>query len=529
MAKFFNVNGICRPDRHYMVDLGIKLKKIKAMIDHGQYFTINRARQYGKTTTLRALSDYLKNDYTVVSLDFQKLSSLDFENESAFVNSLAREVIKRIRTAVDIPDKPKTKLLELAGARDAHTRMAEIFDCFSDWCGQSKKPIVLIIDEVDTATNNQVFLDFLAQLRAAYLDNDITPTFQSVILAGVYDVRNIKRKLRPDEEHKTNSPWNIAAPFRINLSFSAEEIAGMLQNYESDFYTGMDIGEMSRLIYDYTSGYPYLVSSLCKLMDEEVPGTTDFPDKHSSWTKPGFMEAEKLLLAENNTLFQSLTGKLADYPELRSVLYNLLFQGRPIPYVPQNQYIDVAAMFGFIKNKNGSAVISNRIFESVLYNLFISEEFSANKMYDAGEQEKSRFIVGGHLNVRGILEKFVETFDDLYGDRDETFVEDVGRRYFMLFLKPIINGVGNCYVESETRNRERTDLVIDYRGEQFIIEAKIWHGDAYNTRGEKQLSDYLDYFHLNKGYMLSFNFNKKKKIGVREIVLGDKLLIEAVV
>lgn len=99
----------------------------------------------------------------------------------------------------------------------------------------------------------------------------------------------------------------------------------------------------------------------------------------------------------------------------------------------------------------------------------------------------------------------------------------------MLFLKPIINGVGNCYVESETRNRERTDLVIDYRGEQFIIEAKIWHGDAYNTRGEKQLSDYLDYFHLNKGYMLSFNFNKKKKIGVREIVLGDKLLIEAVV
>ena len=123
----------------------------------------------------------------------------------------------------------------------------------------------------------------------------------------------------------------------------------------------------------------------------------------------------------------------------------------------------------------------------------------------------------------------METFDDLYGDRDETFVEDVGRRYFMLFLKPIINGVGNCYVESETRNRERTDLVIDYRGEQFIIEAKIWHGDAYNTRGEKQLSDYLDYFHLNKGYMLSFNFNKKKKIGVREIVLGDKLLIEAVV
>ena len=29
--------------------------------------------------------------------------------------------------------------------------------------------------------------------------------------------------------------------------------------------------------------------------------------------------------------------------------------------------------------------------------------------------------------------------------------------------------------------------------------------------------------------MLSFNFNKKKKVGVNRIVLGDKVLIEAVV
>ena len=115
------------------------------------------------------------------------------------------------------------------------------------------------------------------------------------------------------------------------------------------------------------------------------------------------------------------------------------------------------------------------------------------------------------------------------GDQEESFLEDAGRRYFMLFLKPIINGTGHSYVEAETRNRERTDLVIDYRGEQFVIEMKVWRGNAYHERGEKQLSDYLDYFHLKKGYMLSFNFNKKKEIGVKDIVLGDKLLVEAVV
>lgn len=84
-------------------------------------------------------------------------------------------------------------------------------------------------------------------------------------------------------------------------------------------------------------------------------------------------------------------------------------------------------------------------------------------------------------------------------------------------------------MEAQTRNRERMDLVIDYHGEQYICELKIWHGNAYNERGEEQLSGYLDYFHLKKGYMLSFNFNKNKEIGVKDIVLGDKLLVEAVV
>ena len=127
------------------------------------------------------------------------------------------------------------------------------------------------------------------------------------------------------------------------------------------------------------------------------------------------------------------------------------------------------------------------------------------------------------------LEKFVEYFDDIYGDRDEKFLEADGRRYFMLFLKPIINGTGNYYIEARTRNDEQTDMIIDYLGQQYIIEMKIWHGNAYNERGVKQLSDYLEYYHVDKGYMLSFNFNKNKKIGVKEVVLGEKLLIEAVV
>ena len=99
----------------------------------------------------------------------------------------------------------------------------------------------------------------------------------------------------------------------------------------------------------------------------------------------------------------------------------------------------------------------------------------------------------------------------------------------MLYLKPIINGVGNYYVETRTRDLRRTDVIVDYLGEQYVVELKIWHGNAYNERGERQLLDYLDAYHLEKGYMLSFNFNRKKEVGVREIRIGEKVLVEAVV
>lgn len=529
MRKIFNITADCKPALHYMVDISGRLEQIKKMIDAGQYFTINRARQYGKTTTLRALAKNLVRDYVVISLDFQLMSHKDFEEEGTFVKAFSEAVLRKAGAENAVPAEIRSELQNLIG-NVQEAALARLFEILSSWCEISEKPIVLIIDEVDSASNNQVFLDFLSQLRGYYIDRDVTPAFQSVILAGVYDIKNIKRKIRSGGEHKNNSPWNIAAKFRVDMSFSQKDIAGMLEEYEQDYRTGMNIADMAELLYEYTSGYPYLVSWLCKCIDEEIAGSTDFPDRESAWTKAGFLEAVKILLSEKNTLFESLVNKLTDYPELKNVLYELLFTGKAILYNPLNKYIETAEMFGFIKHENGSAVISNRIFETVLYNLFISEEYMDSKIYDAGLREKNQFVSGGHLNMRKVLKKFVETFDYLYGDQNESFLEEAGRRYFMLFLKPIINGTGNCYVEPETRNRERMDLVVNYRGEQFVVELKIWHGDAYNSRGEDQIVGYLEYYGLKKGYMISFNFNKKKKeIGVKEIVVGDKVLVEAVV
>ena len=221
MARYFNVTGACYPDEHYMVKLDKRLQVIRTMVEQGKYITMNRARQYGKTTTLWALRAYLQKEYTVILMDFQRMSTAVFQEEITFARTFLKDLLKVIRNKnMQISGFPEAMLAELGNhvAKEDYN-LSELFEDLSDLCYQSERKIVLVIDEVDSASNNQVFLDFLAQLRAYYIDKDEQPTFHSVILAGVYDVRNLRRKIRDDMAHKVNSPWNIAADFNIDMSF----------------------------------------------------------------------------------------------------------------------------------------------------------------------------------------------------------------------------------------------------------------------------------------------------------------------
>ena len=525
----FNITAACNPDIHYMVDLRARLSDIKGMIDDGQYFVINRARQYGKTTTLNALERFLSSDYIVVYLDFQFLSHEDFQDASSFVAAFARE-LRQLRSCRSyMSSEIQDRLKMLRSRQEKEYVLADLFECLSDWCDEAERGIVLMVDEVDSASSNQVFLDFLAQLRGYYIHRDKRPTFQSVILAGVHDIRNLRQKIRSDTEHKHNSPWNIASRFDIEMSFSSKDIAGMLRDYEEDYHTGMHIAEMAQLIYDYTSGYPVLVSNTCKLIDEKIAGSECYPTRSDAWTKDGILEAEKRILTDRIPLFESMINKLEDDEKLCKLLFSLLFEGQNIPYNPYDASIHLAVVYGFLKNQEGTAAIANRIFETMLCDWFLSQEITESDISKAGALEKNQFIQSGRLDMELILKKFVEHFNDLYGDRAERFLEEDGRRFFLLYLRPIINGAGNYYIEAQTRDQRRTDVIVDYHGEQFILEMKLWHGEEYNTRGERQLCEYLDYYHIQKGYMLSFNFNKNKQTGVKTIRLEGKVIVEAVV
>ena len=519
MSKCFNITGSCIPEQHYMVDIHDRLEKIRDMIDRGDYFVINRGRQYGKTTTLNALETFLTPEYLVINLDFQLLSNTDFSTEERFVSAFAREMYRNnaFRSFVS---KDTVNAIKRLKSDNKSFVLAELFDVFCDICAETEKPVVLIIDEIDTAANNTVFVDFLSMLRGYYLRRNKITIFKSVILAGVRDIRNLKLKIRDDSEHQHNSPWNIAVDFNINMDLTADGIIGMLTDYEKDNNTGMDIALIAQLIYDYTSGYPVLVSNICKYLDEEI----------HEWTEEGVIKAVNRILAANTPLFESLINRLEDYPEMKKSLYQILTKGERFSFNPDHEPTKLLLMFGFVKVEDGAVIIANRIFETRLYNdMLTSEEMKSTPISKAGLFDKPEFVKNGILNVELIISRFIDHFHEIYGDSTEKFIEEDGRKCFLVYLRPIINGVGNYYIEARTRNNRRMDVVIDYLGKRYIVELKIWHGQKYNEDGEKQLSDYLDSYRLKTGYLLTFSFNKNKQTGIKTVQYEDKTLIEAVV
>lgn len=525
MKKHFNITGQCDPDVHYMVNLDSRLKEIRVLIEQGAFFSINKGRQYGKTTMLHALIQFLQSDFIVVSLDFQFLGTESFKNEFTFVSDFSDQLYDELYGVSGLDMKLIDEMKENANNKDCN--LAKLFKYLSMLCATAAKPLVLLIDEVDSASNNQVFLDFLAVLRGYYIHRKKKPIFQSVILAGVYDIKNLKGKICPDTEHKINSPWNIATEFNVTLEFSQADIAGMLQEYDYDYKTGMDINAVAGMIYDYTSGYPLLVSKLCKIIDGK--SADRYKDRTAAWTKEGILEAVNIVLTESNPLFDSLLRQLREYPELKEILHTILFSGNSVGFNPYHFVIDLASMFGFIKNANGTVVIANRIFETLLYNYFTSVEELNNKIYRVGSSDRNLFVSNGVLDMDLVMERFAVEFNHLYHNEDDRFIEENCRKFFLLFIKPIINGTGNYYVEARTRDNRRTDIIVNYHGAEYVIEVKIWRGEEYNKRGEQQLADYLDLYEAKKGWLLSFNFNKNKIPGIKEIQCRDKSLVEIVV
>ncbi|MCL2321338.1 MAG: AAA-like domain-containing protein, partial [Oscillospiraceae bacterium] len=157
----FKVTGTCIPGKHYMVNINDNLKVMAELVKNGEYFVINRPRQYGKTTTLSCLRRLLKDEYIVISINFQGMGEESFESSKNFCLSFM-ELIRKSLNLVNISSEYKDAWLN----KDVNS-FIKLNIHIDNMCKDRK--VVLMVDEVDSASNNRVFLEFLGMLRTKYL------------------------------------------------------------------------------------------------------------------------------------------------------------------------------------------------------------------------------------------------------------------------------------------------------------------------------------------------------------------------
>ncbi|MGL4449840.1 MAG: AAA family ATPase [Sarcina sp.] len=501
--KSFNTVGICYEEEHYMVDISDKLKNIMKLVLKNRYFVINRPRQYGKTTTLNVLWKILKTRYKVLKLNFEGLGSI-FESEKEFSNYFVNSINEELGENF----KSSDSLIEVSKVIQEITK---------------KREVILIIDEVDKGANNILFVEFLGMLRSLYLSRATKEktTFKSVILAGVYDIKNLKFK-SSDRNERYNSPWNIAVNFNVDMSFNEKEISSMLKEYKEDKKLQFDDEKISSTIYKFTNGYPFLVSRICQIIDEDLIGK-----EKRGWRIDDVLKAIKLLLDERNTLFDDLIKNLENNKELFEYIYSILVLGVPKVYNGSNPIIDIGEVFGYLtKNKDGLVEVSNRILKEFIYNYMVAR-VNDNKMI--AYNFKDKFIDGNGLNMRKVLLSFQQFMKENYSTKDVDFLERHGVLLFLAFIKPIINGIGFDYKEVQISEEKRLDIVISYNQYKYIIETKIWRGEVAHKNGLIQLQNYLEIEGLEMGYLLIFNFNKNKEYLNLEYELGSRKIFEVIV
>ena len=515
MAKEFNITGSCSPKKHYMADVSAQLEDTYEMIQKGKYFIINRPRQYGKTTTLYTMAAALraKGDYLVFNISFEGIGNVIFDTEASFSKGFLEILASYAKyQLVELEPwlrKVSTEVKDLKDLSDAITGLM--------W--QTDKKVVVLIDEVDRSSNNQLFVLFLGMLRNKFLQQEEIKTFHSVVLAGLHDVKTLKLKIRPDEEKTYNSPWNIATPYNVNMNLLPHAIKPMLEDYAQEQNVKMDAQLIADRLFYLTSGYPYLVSHLCRIIAEEImPTKMAHPINGGAvkeWTEADVNKAFQLILRQRgNANFDTLVKNLKEYPELNALVYSMVIDGQVFRYDDYDMTINLGILHGiFGRSEEGTLIIHNRIYREIIANMMISEWRTGSvgkQNTDVFDNVSQYHLPNKGLDMQKILENFQAFMKKEYSSKDRNFLERDGRMVFLAFMRPILNGAGYDFKEPQVSDEKRLDVVITYYQHLYVAELKIWHGDEAHKKGLAQLVNYLDTLGLETGYLLIFDHNKKK-------------------
>ncbi|MBF0102372.1 MAG: ATP-binding protein [Desulfobacterales bacterium] len=521
--RFFNTAGPVKPEDHYCLNPleRFNLEEILYLLEQKKYFVLHAPRQTGKTSCLLALMKYLnaRDQYCCLYINVEAAQGAR-ENVKRGIKAILNEMGSRSRVYLNnlYPDTVWPDILEKSGEDAAFNEV------ISRWAQNSQKPLVLLIDEIDSLIGDTL-ISVLRQIRSGY---DKRPDHfpQSIILCGVRDVRDYR--IHSDKEKAIitgGSAFNIKAKSLRLGNFIQSEVNALIEEHTKETDQEFD-SKAKELIWEYTQGQPWLVNALAYEVAFEMKSGRD---RTKPITEDMVIQAKENIILRRETHLDQLADKLRE-DRVRNVICPML-EGKYIEKInpDDTQYV---IDLGLIKKNNSELMISNPIYREV-----IPRELTIITQYNLASKIQSSWYISSDSRLD--VEKLLKAFQEFFREHSEHWIErfeykEAGPQLLMqAFLQRIINSGGRIEREYGL-GRGRTDLAIIWpypKGiQKEIIELKLLHKSLEKTisDGLDQTYKYMDKFGCTEGHLVIFDRSTVKsweeKIFCRKEVYQDKTI-----
>lgn len=502
--RYFNTAGPVNCKKHYCLPPleRFDLDEILFLIEQEKYFILHAPRQTGKTTCLLALADYLNNDDKYVCLYFNlEVGQAAREDVAQGMNSILRELASRAEIYLNdtFPQTIINGLLEGQGYGIALNL------CLTQWAGKLDKPLVLLMDEIDSLTGDTL-ISVLRQLRAGY---DKRPAYfpHSVILCGVRDVRDYRIHSYLEKKIITGgSAFNVKAESLLLGDFNEDEVIRLYQSHTQAAGQAFEQDAID-LVWELTQGQPWLVNALGYEVCFKMKAGRD---RSKTLTAGMIAKAKENLIIRRETHLDQLADKLRE-PRVRSVIEPVL-TGAILPQSLPEDDLQYVTDLGLVKRKP-NVMITNPIYKEII-----------PRMLTETTQDMLAFQTRWYVLPNGFLDmnKLLGAFQEFFREHSEHWVErfdykEAGPQLLLqAFLQRIINSGGQIHREYGL-GRGRVDLLITWpyqnRVKKTVIELKIKYGHMKKTiaKGLEQTAAYMDKCEGEEGHLIIFDRNPNKR------------------
>jgi len=448
------------------------IDKGQVLVDQGRYFTIFAPRQAGKTTYFQLLFRQLEpKGYTPIWISFEGLRTLSrAEFYQALTLFLHRELAKY---GINIVDTIENQI-------DLQIYFGKV--------SAGLQALVLVIDEFENIP--EVVLDELMHTFRAMYQKRQYHKLQSLSLVGVSTIAELVLS--------SASPFNVVDELRIPY-FTFAEVQELIGQYVTE--TGQPFDEeVIRGIYENTQGQPGLVCALCHYLV-----TTMAPDRSQSVTMAAFYPTLHHFLTER--FDKNIVNIVQKAREKQPFMLRVLFGNNPIPFTVDN--LDIAYLYAHevVDNVGGYVDVPIPLYAKRLITAFRPPINGKSEYYVTTHDTFREYVADGHLNLHAILGKYRDYVHRRGFHAFDTKQVKEGAWHYSLdgFINFFIERLGgNTFVETPS-GRGRTDILILYQQQKYIIETKIFTDQAYLQNGKEQLAEYLATEEVSEGYYVVFS------------------------